>query len=206
VRKPRRLSPEELAPYLWTPTDPPQPIDWPALFGNPNPVEIEVGSGKGLFLLTAATSCPVVNFFGIELAKKYALYAAGRLAVRKLVNAKMAPTDAGRVLRDSVPDASVQGVHVYFPDPWWKARHKKRRVFTPAFALSCRRILLPGGKLHVATDVEEYFGVMTGIVADLPEFRPLSPPAPAGGDYLTNFERKARQKGQPVYRALYEKA
>jgi tRNA (guanine-N7-)-methyltransferase len=103
----------------------------------------------------------------------------------------------------------VAAVHVYFPDPWWKKRHKKRRVFTPEFAADVARVLRPGGRLHIATDVEEYFGVMTGIVRAMPAFRELAAEvstAPVGeADYRTNFERKARLAGTPVWRAVYER-
>jgi tRNA (guanine-N7-)-methyltransferase len=187
----------------------PTPIDWPALFGNPHSVEVEVGMGKGLFLLTEAMARPEANFFGIEIVRKYQLYAATRYAIRKLPNIKTACADAKALLRDHVPAGSVSAVHVYFPDPWWKKRHKKRRVFTPEFAADAARVLKPGGRLHVATDVEEYFGVMTGIVRAMPAFGELTaetstaPVAEAG--FQTNFERKARLKGTPVWRAVFER-
>ena len=93
----------------------------------------------------------------------------------------------------------MQAVHVYFPDPWWKKRHHKRRVFTPEFAADCGRVLRPGGRLHVATDVEEYFhassarsGRPAGIRAD---YGGKEADGAAGGrtNRLTNFERKARR-------------
>jgi tRNA (guanine-N7-)-methyltransferase len=222
VRKPRRLTPEELAPYQWhftasrkrqlpldAPEAPTPPIHWETLFGNANPVEIEVGMGKGLFLLTSATGRPDTNFFGIEIVRKYQLYATTRFALRKLPNVKTVCADAGWVFRQFVPGGSVQAVHVYFPDPWWKSRHKKRRVFTPGFAASAARIIREGGRLLIATDVEEYFGVMMGIVRAMPAFREVqaekstAPLEEAG--YQTNFERKARQKGTPVWRAEFER-
>jgi tRNA (guanine-N7-)-methyltransferase len=166
--------------------------------------------GKGLFLLTEATARPGVNFLGIEIVRKYQLYAATRYAIRKLPNVKTACADAKAVLRECVPAGSVSAVHVYFPDPWWKKRHRKRRVFTPEFAADAARVLRPGGRLHLATDVEEYFGVMTGIVRAMPAFRELTaetstaPVEEAG--FQTNFERKARLKGTPVWRAVFERA
>lgn len=243
MRKPRRLTPDELAPYQWqmpsarggqrpdtrgqTPdsgevgrssgSGPASalcpltagPLDWAALFGNPGPVEIEVGMGKGLFLLTAALGRPGTNFFGIEIVRKYQLYATTRFAVRGLANVKTVCADARWVFRQFVPAASVAAVHVYFPDPWWKAKHKKRRVFTPGFAADAARVIREGGRLLIATDVEEYFGVMTGIVGAMPAFRELKTETSLAGveeaGYQTNFERKARQKGTPVWRAEYER-
>jgi tRNA (guanine-N7-)-methyltransferase len=217
VRNPRKRPLEELAPYLLpdqprpegSAPQPPLPIDWAELFGNDRPVEIEVGFGKGMFLVRAAAARPDVNFFGIEVVRKYQLFAANRVAARSLSNVRLAWADARLMLRDRVPAESVQTVHVYFPDPWWKTRHHKRRVFTAEFAATVLRVLRPGGQLSIATDVEAYFTVMKATVAELPAFEPLPPPEPTAGaddlDYLTNFERKFRKQGLPIYRALYEK-
>jgi tRNA (guanine-N7-)-methyltransferase len=213
VRSRKKLPLEELAPYLLPDVPrgtPAPPIVWRELFGNDHPVEVEVGFGKGLFLATAGAARPDTNFFGIEIVRKYQLYAATRLATRKLINVRVACADGRAVLKERVAPQSVQAVHVYFPDPWWKARHRKRRVFTPEFAHTAGTVIRPGGRLFIATDVEAYFGVMTQIVRDLgPAFRELPPPPPTEPkhdmDYLTNFERKFRKEGRPIYRAAYER-
>jgi tRNA (guanine-N7-)-methyltransferase len=201
---------EELAPYLLAAPEPPAPIDWAALFGDDHPVELEVGFGKGLFLLNAALAHPDVNFVGVEIERKYQLFTATRLAKRGLRNVRLARADAREFLRDRVATGSLRAVHVYFPDPWWKKRHHKRRVFTPEFAAQCQRVLSPGGCLHVATDVEDYFALMREALAPLAGLRELPPPAAAEPgrepDPGTNFERKARERGRPVHRALYERA
>ncbi len=224
MRKTRRLSREELAPFVvelpgaqpnrrpGTGDRPPgtEPIDWRRLFGNDHPVEVEVGFGKGLFLLTAGLARPDRNFFGVEVVRKYQLYAAERVAVRGLPNVKTCCADAKAVLRDFIPADSVADVHVYFPDPWWKTRHKKRLLFTPDFAESVLRVLATGGRLHFVSDVADYFEMVTAMLAGMPAFRPL--PSPDAGDprhdmdYLTNFERKFRKEGRPIHRTLYEKA
>ncbi len=210
MRKSARLPLEELEPFLLATPDPPAPIDWATVFHNDHPVELEVGCGKGLFLLNASLACPDVNFVGVEIVRKYALFTATRIAKRGLRNVRMVCADAGRFLTGCVATASLRAVHVYFPDPWWKKRHHKRRVFTAAFAAQCARVLRPGGHLHVATDVAEYFAVMGEVLAQQKGLSPLPPPEMKGPehpmDYLTNFERKARLQGQPVYRALYERA
>lgn len=214
MRRAPRLPLEALGPYLLPlpaadPPAAPPALDWMAVFGNANPVEIEVGFGKGLFLLNAAQACPGVNFAGVEIERKYQLFTANRVAKRALGNVRLACADARSFLRERVPPASVQAVHVYFPDPWWKTRHHKRRVFTEDFARQCARVLTAGGRLYVATDVEEYFQTMTELVARLGEFQPLPPPPPQEPahelDYLTNFERKARLEGKPIHRAVYER-
>jgi tRNA (guanine-N7-)-methyltransferase len=185
-------------------------IDWRQLFGNGHPVEVEVGFGKGLFLLNAGLSRLDRNFFGVEVVRKYQLYAAERVAVRGLPNVKTCCADAKAVLRDYVPAGSVADVHVYFPDPWWKTRHKKRLLFTPDFADSILKVLAPGGRLHFASDVANYFTMVTDLLAGMSAFH--RQPEPEAGDprhdmdYLTNFERKFRKEGRPIHRALYEKA
>ena len=235
MRKPRRLSTEELAPHIWElpalrwprtgPSDPaeqattdsvpsvttaaPAWIDWAALFGNSQPVEVEVGMGKGLFLLTQALARPDVNFFGIEIVRKHQLYAATRCAIRGLSNVRTSCGDATRLVRDFIAPGSVSAIHVLFPDPWWKKRHRKRRVFTPEFAASIARAITLGGHLHIASDVGEYFEVMSGIVRAMPAFRELSAETSRESidvaGYQTNFERKARLKGTPVWRARYQR-
>ena len=202
MRRVRRLPLEELAPYLLPVPDPPAPIDWAALFGNDRPVELEVGFGKGLSLLTAAVANPDVNFVGVEVVRKYQLFTATRTAKRDLRNVRLACADARLFLRDCVGAGSLRAVHVYFPDPWWKKRHHKRRVFTPEFAAQCERVLAPGGRLHLATDVEEYFGLMREALAPLAGLRP-APELGFAVDCRTNFERKALEGGRSVYRAVY---
>src|SRR5689334_16781272 len=124
---------EALAPFVLetpppgpgSPPAPPGPVDWRELFGNDHPVEVEVGFGKGLFLLTAGQANPGTNYFGIEIVRKYQLFTATRLAKRDLRNVRVACADARAFLRDRVVDRSVRALHLYFPDPWWKTRHHK---------------------------------------------------------------------------------
>lgn len=190
-----------------TPPDVPAPIVWSELFGNDRPVELEIGSGKGLFLLNAASAAAGHNFLGVELARKYARMAAERLARRQIANAKIWRGDARLIMGRLVPAASLRAVHVYFPDPWWKKRHKKRRVFTGELVGQIARALEPGGELRVASDVEEYFALIQSLIAGDPQFRQQPVPAlrdPENElDYLTNFERKYRIEGRPIFRAHY---
>ncbi len=218
MRRRPRLPPEELAPYvLETPppgppgaAPPPAPVDWQALFGNDRPVEIEVGFGKGLFLLTESAAHPEVNYLGLEIERKYQLFTATRLAKRGRRNVRVACADARVFLRDRVASASVRAVHVYFPDPWWKKRHHKRRVFTPEFVAEVARVLAPGGRLLAATDVPEYAAVVAELVPAHTPLRPLPPPPehqPSHDlDYLTNYERKFRKQGKAVHRLAFERA
>jgi tRNA (guanine-N7-)-methyltransferase len=183
------------------------PVEWAEVFGNPHPVELEVGSGKGLFLANAATACPAHNFLGVELSRKYAAAALERVAKRNLQNVRVVAGDARLFLGRYVSPSSLAAVHVYFPDPWWKLRHKKRRVFGAPLVSDIERALVPGGELRVATDVLDYFDVIRGLVASHPRFCevPVDEPKPPEHDldYLTNFERKYRIEGRPIYRVHY---
>ena len=210
MRRLKRLPLEDLTPFLFTAPPDPTPINWPQQFGNDHPVELEVGFGKGLFLLTEAQRRHEVNFFGIEIERKYQLYVATRMAKRGLANVRVACAAARRFLQDFIPDDSVQAVHVYFPDPWWKTRHKKRRVFDEDFVRQCQRILRPNGHLRIATDVEEYFVVMMALLRERTALVPQPVEAPGEPshdlDYLTNFERKFRKEGKAIFRAVYAKS
>jgi tRNA (guanine-N7-)-methyltransferase len=202
VRKAKRLPLEELAPYLLELSDPPSVFDWPTVFRNTGAVEIEIGFGKGTFLVAASQARREANFVGVEIDRALQLYVANRLAKRGLTNVRLVRADARLFLHDFVADASATALRIYFPDPWWKQRHKKRRIFTAAFAAECQRVLAVGGRLHLATDVEEYFGVMRQLLTLCSRLRPIDEPH---SNVLTNFERKAELHGRAVWRAVYEK-
>lgn len=206
----RRLDPAlDLSRHYRETDSLPPAFDAAALFNSAAPLEVEVGSGKGLFLRSAATASPDRNFLGTEVSKKYARYAAARLARQNLANAVMIGGDALALFRNWFPDNSLAAIHVYFPDPWWKARHKKRRVLNEQFLRDVQRTLLPGGRLHFWTDVEEYYQTTLALIAaTVPLAGPLPvPEQPAAHtlDYRTHFERRTRLCELPVYRAEFEK-
>jgi len=117
--------------------------------------------------------------------------------------------DALRVFAEILPDESLAAVHLYFPDPWWKRRHKKRRLLRESFVRDVDRTLRPGGLLHYWTDVEEYFQTGLELIAGHTHLAgPLEvPEVPAQGalDYRTHFERRTRLGGHKVYRAAFRK-
>lgn len=186
-----------------------EPWDPEALFGRIAPLEIEVGSGKGLFLANAAEAQPETNFLGIEVIAKYARFSAAKLARNDIRNAVMVSGDALRLFRESVPDASLQAIHVYFPDPWWKKRHRKRRVMNEAFAADIQRTLVPGGRLHFWSDVQEYFDETLELLERETQlegpFEVPVRPAEHELDYRTNFERRMRLHDVPVYRSEFRR-
>src|SRR5688572_27634453 len=121
--------PVNLKPYFQTYDDVGTTLDWREFFGNDNPVEIDVGCGRGLFVVTAAERHPDRNFLGIELDFHEARRGAARLKRRKLENGRIIGGSVGYAFERLIAPASVAAIHVYFPDPWWKRRHRRRRVF-----------------------------------------------------------------------------
>jgi tRNA (guanine-N7-)-methyltransferase len=195
--------PDALPLYEFPPE--PERIEVGTLFGRPAPLELEVGSGKGLFLVSAGAARPTHNFVGVELSRKYARRAADRVAKAGLANVAVIRGDIRQLWHRLEGLNALAAVHIYFPDPWWKKRHKKRRVFNEEFLARVSRVLRLGGELQIATDVEEYFETMRALVATRAEYRPLTDAGGSAsvGDYLTNFERKYRNEGRPIYRIGY---
>ena len=204
LNPPRR----DLRPWFQTLDDLDGPIDWRRLFGNDNPVELDVGCGRGLFLFNESLARPDRNFVGIEIDYKEGRRAAARLKKRQAANAIVIGGDVRQAFAKFVPQRSVAVVHVYFPDPWWKRKHRKRRVFTDEFVDSVVGILSPGGELSFATDVGDYFEIVRSLMDHDPRFEPLPPPAEHvpehDMDYLTSYERKARQRGEPIGRGRWK--
>lgn len=195
----------------------PVPIDWEAFFGNSHPVEIEVGSGKGRFLLEASKRHPTVNYIGIERAQKYVALTQERFekymrhfgvdsASGAFSNVRLAWTDANYFLTRYVPHGSVQAYHIYFPDPWPKKRQRKRRIFrNQDFLSALTRTLNPdGGRLYIATDYAEYFQEIQERLAGLLVLQPVAANISPDRDIATNFEMKYVLEGRDIYRAVYE--
>lgn len=187
-------------PPEWTPN---------GFFPREQPLEIEVGSGKGLFMGHSTTTRPERNFLGIELIKKYAAGCALKLQRLGVDNGRMLEGDALALFRERIADSTLAAIHVYFPDPWWKQKHRKRRVLNSKFLSDAQRTLIPGGSLHVWTDVLEYFESTCKLVAKVTTLRgplPVEEQAPTHDlDYRTHFERRTRIKNLPVYRAEWRK-
>lgn len=173
------------------------------------PMELEIGSGKGLFLINAAIKNPNHRFVGLELAGKYANDCQARIEKLGLSNAKFIACDAVAVIHQDVPDSSLQAVHVYFPDPWWKSRHKKRRVLSEQTLTNIERTLKPNGAFHFWTDVLDYYEGTLELIDQVTKlagpFFVSEPHATHDMDYLTHFERRTRKNGLPVYRARFTK-
>ncbi len=179
-------------------------LDFAQIFGRSGPVAIEIGSGKGTFLVHQAQAQPQVNFLGIEWARKFYRHAVDRIGRWGLTNVRLLRTDAATFLRDFVPDASIDCFHIYFPDPWPKKRHHKRRLLQASNAEILLRCLKPGGEIRIATDHQDYFEqirqVMSGFGDRLEEIE-FQRPAGARENELTgtNYERKYVKANRPIY-------
>ena len=181
----------------------PKPLDFAAVFGNDRPVEMEIGMGKGTFITESARAHPEVNFFGIEWARWFWRYASDRLRRNGCLNARTVRADAAFFVREFVKDDALAVLHIYFPDPWPKKRHHKRRLIQPKFVPVMARVLGPGGRVQVVTDHKGYWeeNIEPTIRDSGLEVVDYSRPGSAGaGEFVgTNFERKYAREGRPFY-------
>lgn len=185
-------------------------LDWPAVFGRDGRVEIEVGIGKGRFLLAIAGARPEVLHLGIEWSNEYLRIAEMRAERLGLTNVRFVRADANDLVRRAVVPGSVGAYYVFYPDPWPKKRHHKRRFLQPANADAMAKTLAPGGCLHVATDHDDYWTVIEPLFDGHSEFvrRPsfggAEFPLPVDGP-LTNFEAKYDVEGRNRHRGSWDR-
>ena len=185
-------------------------VDFVRIFGRLGPVHVEVGSGKGTFLLNQARARPGDNFLGIEWAGRYYRYAVDRIGRWGLTNVRIIRTDAAGFIAESVPEESVDCFHIYFPDPWPKKRHHKRRFIGPANLAHLIRCLKSTGQIRIATDHADYFEqIQKVIVAEgnrLVEIDFIRPAGAEAGEWAgTNFERKYLKDQRPIYTLAVKK-
>jgi len=174
------------------------------LFPNHHPFELEIGSGKGRFLLERAAKHPERNFLGIDYAWRFLREGHQRIAQRGLENLRFYKAEGGDVVRHLIPDASIDIFHIYFPDPWPKRQQRKRRLLTPEFFQLLHQRLKPGGKLELATDNFQYLvffkkslveagDTLWSDVRESRNERLLDP------EILTHFQAKYRREGRLLY-------
>lgn len=183
------------------PAPPEGPLDLAGLLPGAGSVELEIGFGHGSFLYERAAARPDVKLFGLEIKKKWSYLVAERCRRRGLANVVAWGADAREVL-PRVPAASVARVFMHFPDPWWKKRHHKRRLFQPELCEALARTLTPGGTVYVVTDVVPVF---REIVENMeaagfrtePWERDDTDPA------CSSYERKYRQQGRQFEKARF---
>jgi len=181
-----------------------EPVDWAALFGRVAPVEVEIGSGRGRFLTDEAAARPGTSFLGAEIELEYARIAQARADRLGLANVRFVRLDGKAFVLSRVPEASLAALHVFFPDPWPKKRHAKRRLFTPDFVGAAARALVPGGLLRVATDNLPYFETVREVLDAEPALERV-PGSDAGWSSGTDYERKYEKEGRPMRRGVWRR-
>ena len=187
---------------------PMQVLDVQAIFGNSRPVTVEVGFGVGEHLLSRAASEPGRNFLGIDVHEPGVGRVLREIEAQALQNVRLLCADAAEVLRSFIAAGSVNEIVIYFPDPWPKKRHHKRRLIQPEFAAFLTDALADHGCLRLATDWAEYAHQMREVLDVIPELRNCSAEGfverPADRP-LTRFERRGLRLGHEVFDLRFER-
>jgi tRNA (guanine-N7-)-methyltransferase len=180
-----------------------EPLDLAALFPRPQPLEVELGCGDASFLVELAARQPDRNYIGVErlLGRLRKLDRKGRRA--GLTNVRGVQIESSYFLRYLLPPRSASALHIYFPDPWPKKKHRKYRLINETFPPLARGALAPGGVVYLRTDDPDYFAQMTDVFGASGEFQPAATPA-ALADWPTDFEREFRARGVQTLRAAYQ--
>ncbi|MDH7598794.1 MAG: tRNA (guanosine(46)-N7)-methyltransferase TrmB [Sedimentisphaerales bacterium] len=185
-------------------------LDLAEVFGRDAPTHLEIGSGKGTFILNQASAQPEVNFLGIEWANRYFRYAVDRVGRWGLSNIRLIRTDAAAFVRDHLEDHTIDWIHIYFPDPWPKRRHQKRRFINDQNIEQLLRVLKKGGRMQIITDHPDYWRQIQEVLErhascfDFVRFQPTAS-ATAGEWVGTNFERKYLKEERAFYAVAIEK-
>ncbi len=194
---------------MLAPPEPGEFLDFGRIFGREAPVEMEIGTGKGGFLLNRARAHPDRDFLGIEWANKIFRYAADRMARWGVTNVRLMRADAAHLVAHQIPAGSLSMLHIYHPDPWPKKRHHKRRLIQPPFVAAATRALVPGGRLAVQTDHPEYFEQIQGVLRAEPRLREVDFDIPEAGvidgRIMTNYEIKYLREGRAIYQIAMQR-
>ncbi len=186
-----------------------KPLDFNQMFGRKAPIEIEIGSGSGVFLKEEARRRPEVNFLGIEKDGKQAHRAKDKWRRFEIYNTRMLRCDAHYFLEEYPQEHSVDAYIILYSDPWFKKRHHKRRLFQPRLLPILQKTLKPGGLLTIKTDVSSYYDVIIELFEGCESLDQLFDKRldlePEEHDIETNFQLKARQKGHPLHYMQYRK-
>lgn len=177
-----------------------EPLALEKFFGRKAPLEVDVGSGEGRFLIAMATRHPERNFLAMERLLGRVRKTLQEAQARSLENIRVLRAESSYSIRYLLPPESVEVFHVAFPDPWPKRRHWERRLVNVEFLQSCHAALTQTGELRLKTDHAGYFEHMQEVIASSPQFKPVD--WPEDPDYpRTDFERKFERRGLPIYRA-----
>jgi tRNA (guanine-N7-)-methyltransferase len=185
------------------------PVDLQALFANDHPIIMEIGFGNGEATWQMAAASPDENFIGVEVHAPGVGHLLLRLEEHGLQNVRIACEDAVEFMRDRLHENVLSGIRIYFPDPWPKKRHHKRRIIQPGFVGLMAKKLRAGGILHLATDWEPYAEFMFDVMRNSPEFENLAPdggasPKPAWRP-STKYEKRGERLGHRVFDLVYRR-
>jgi tRNA (guanine-N7-)-methyltransferase len=182
-------------------------LDTASAFGRQAPTILEIGFGMGETTATIAAGMPDTNFLGVEVHTPGVGSLLKLISEQKLNNLRLIQHDAVEVLRDMVAPASLAGMHVFFPDPWHKARHNKRRLIQPAFVELLASRLVPGGYLHCATDWQDYAEQMLVVLRGEPSLENTADGYAPRPDYrpVTKFENRGLRLGHGVWDLVFRK-
>lgn len=196
----------EMMPRIGLPYAP-GAVDLNALFGRDAPKILEIGFGMGETTATIAETCPQNDYLGLEVHVPGVGALCKQIAERELKNLRICEHDAVEVVRDMLPEASLDGVHVFFPDPWHKKRHNKRRLIQPPFVALLTSRLKSGGYFHCATDWEEYAFQMLEVLEDEAALENTCEEFAPRPDYrpLTKFENRGLRLGHGVWDVIFRK-
>ncbi len=182
-----------------TSVDPAYVFDAPTAFGRTAPLVVEIGSGRGEAIIHAARQLPDHDFLGIEVYVPGIAQTLVTMRHERVTNIRLAIVNAAEALTTMLPDASVRELRIWFPDPWHKARHHKRRLITPELAEQAVRVLEPGGVLRLATDWQDYADQMLDVVSSAPGLESTGTWAPRfAGRPVTRFEQKGLDVGREI--------
>ena len=185
-----------------------QPLDLDTAFSRRAPRVLEIGFGNGESLAEQAEAHPERDYLGIEVHRPGVGHLLMELEARGLSNVRVMMADAADILRRHIPDGSLHGVQLYFPDPWPKKRHHKRRLVQPQWVRRVAAKLAPGGFLHLATDWADYAEHMLDVLETEPALQNTCGPrqfSPRGERPETKFERRGLRKGHRVFDLYYRK-
>jgi tRNA (guanine-N7-)-methyltransferase len=180
-------------------------VDFSAVFGRVAPVEMEIGVGKGSFLLAAAAAQGNRNWFGRAIEPEYAEIVRLRAARAGLSNLRIERLDGKAFVMRRLSPGCLAGLHVYFPDPWPKKRHHKRRLVDAAWAEAAARALAPACVFRVASDHEDYFALIDEVLSSEPLLEKLTPEEAGDWSTGTSYELKFKKTGRPIYKAVFRR-
>jgi tRNA (guanine-N7-)-methyltransferase len=196
------LGPRYVMPYQ------PEPIDFDVTFGRVAPRIVEIGFGMGQATATIADAHRDTDYLGIEVHTPGVGALLKQIGELELGNLRIVLHDAVEVFRHMLTDASLDGIHIFFPDPWHKKRHNKRRLIQPAFVELLTNKLKPGGYLHLATDWQDYAEQMLAVLGQYPRLTNTAPDYAPRPEYrpLTKFEQRGLRLGHGVWDLVFRRA